>query len=265
MCVCVEMCGRRYNINEALVTGALLQLLEPLLNSSVQSTESSTVQELLSSMLHPPTEFRSHWTGATATPSQLLFSLCRSPCFSIARCATLLLKMHLTGNQREVRRRLQDEAARDGILLCELVRALSTDKRRAESRRASCQLVAALALGNSTVMDVLRRIFPPALLNDMNSNTTYDEFGNVINCGTSLDSILMSAAGGAPKLYNHHMETIQMYEKNKCRIPSEFFRCFAADAQEPELVWNADTRQDLIVRCRGYALWCCGCVAVVWL
>ena len=67
----------------------------------------------------------------------------------------------------------QDEASRDGILLVELVRALSTDKRTEDARRASCTLVERLAEGNSTVMDVLRRVLPPPLLGDVTDRATY--------------------------------------------------------------------------------------------
>ena len=41
---------------------------------------------------------------------------------------------------------------------------------------------------------------------------SYDEFGHVINCGTSLDTILMSAAAGAPQLREADESAIATYE-----------------------------------------------------
>lgn len=115
------------------------------------------------------------------------------------------------------------------------------------------------------VMDVLRRVFPPPLLGDLPvHHTSFDEFGHVINRGTSLDNVLMTAAAGGtapgvmlPTLSEADTKLIAEYEMAYCRLHDRFFDDFAATISEPELIWNQATRMELsnaLVREMRYAL-----------
>ena len=81
-----------------------------------------------------------------------LFRLTRSPCFAIAKNASLLTKMLVLEQAPAVVEQLQDAARREGVLLWQLYQALDCHSRL--QRRISSQLVSLLSHDNPRSSEV---------------------------------------------------------------------------------------------------------------
>jgi len=89
---------------------------------------------------------------ATVPVRSSLFRLTRSPCFAIAKNASLLTKMLVLEQAPAVVEQLQDAARREGVLLWQLYQALDCHSRL--QRRISSQLVSLLSHDNPRSSEV---------------------------------------------------------------------------------------------------------------
>lgn len=105
-----------------------------------------------------------------------LFLFNRSLSFSITKCSSILVKVHILEQPTELVELIQDFARKHGALVWQLYLALYTQDKG--QRRISSQLVALLTHENPRSSYVIRNIFPHALLDDQKaSQLEYDEFG----------------------------------------------------------------------------------------
>lgn len=148
-----------------LVIALVLQTMEYCLSSGKKSSPEGVVTRLLRAMKIE--EFMRHHT---------LFLFNRSLSFSIAKCSSILVKVHVLEQPSELVELIQDVARKHGALLWQLYLALyAHDKAQ---RRISSQLVALLTHENSRSSAVVRNIFPHALIDDIPiKQLDYDEFG----------------------------------------------------------------------------------------
>ncbi|TMW62203.1 hypothetical protein Poli38472_009696 [Pythium oligandrum] len=148
-----------------LVLSLVLQTLEVCLSSGKKASPERVVSQLLGAMRID--EFMRHHT---------LFLFNRSLSFSIAKCSSILVKVHVLEQPSELVELIQDFARKHGALLWQLYMSLyAQDKAQ---RRISSQLVALLTHENPRSSAVIRSVFPHALLDDIPvDQLEYDEFG----------------------------------------------------------------------------------------
>nr|CCA19797.1 conserved hypothetical protein [Albugo laibachii Nc14]CCA24391.1 conserved hypothetical protein [Albugo laibachii Nc14] len=165
-----------------LVISLGLQTLEVCLSSGKKATPERIVRELLDAMRID--EFSRH---------HAMFLYNRSLAFSIAKCSSILVKVHVLEQRSELVELIQDFARKHGALLWQLYLSLyGQDKAQ---RRISSQLVALLTHENPRSSSVIRRIFPHGLLDDLPlSQLEYDEFGRALPA-ISVDAIMKSTNG----------------------------------------------------------------------
>lgn len=165
-----------------LVISLGLQTLEVCLSSGKKATPERVIRELLDAMRID--EFSRH---------HAMFLYNRSLAFSIAKCSSILVKVHVLEQRSELVELIQDFARKHGALLWQLYLSLyGQDKAQ---RRISSQLVALLTHENPRSSSVIRRIFPHGLLDDLPlSQLEYDEFGRALPA-ISVDAIMKSTNG----------------------------------------------------------------------
>ncbi|KAF1315758.1 hypothetical protein FI667_g15773, partial [Globisporangium splendens] len=151
-----------------LVISLVLQTLEVCLSSGKKATPEKVLRELLRAMRID--EFMRH---------HALFLFNRSLSFSIAKCSSILVKIHVLEQPSELVELIQDFARKHGALVWQLYLSLyGQDKAQ---RRISSQLVALLTHENPRSSYVIRNTFPHALLDDIPvSQLEYDEFGRFL-------------------------------------------------------------------------------------
>lgn len=148
-----------------LVIALVLQTLEVCLSSGKKATPERVARDLLRAMRVD--DFARH---------HALFLFNRSLSFSITKCSSILVKVHILEQPSELVELIQDFARKHGTLVWQLYLALyAQDKAQ---RRISSQLVALLTHENPRSSYVIRNIFPHALIDDVKiSQLEYDEFG----------------------------------------------------------------------------------------
>lgn len=151
-----------------IILSLLFQILEVCLSSGKKATPERIVDQLQMKIK----EFLHHYR---------LFLFTRSVRFSIAKCASILVKVHVLEQLSEVVEILQDYARKHGGLLWQLYLSLyASDKAQ---RRISSQLVALLTHENPRSSYIIRNIFPPPLLDDLSiTQLEYDEYGHCLPC-----------------------------------------------------------------------------------
>ncbi|EGZ07371.1 hypothetical protein PHYSODRAFT_528296 [Phytophthora sojae] len=148
-----------------LVLAMVLQTLEVCLSSGKKATPERVARDLLRAMRVD--DFSRH---------HALFLFNRSLSFSITKCSSILVKVHILEQPTELVELIQDFARKHGALVWQLYLALYTQDKG--QRRISSQLVALLTHENPRSSYVIRNIFPHALLDDQKaSQLEYDEFG----------------------------------------------------------------------------------------
>ncbi|KAF1779653.1 hypothetical protein GQ600_2816 [Phytophthora cactorum] len=148
-----------------LVLVMVLQTLEVCLSSGKKATPERVARDLLRAMRVD--DFSRH---------HALFLFNRSLSFSITKCSSILVKVHILEQPTELVELIQDFSRKHGALVWQLYLAMYTQDKA--QRRISSQLVALLTHENPRSSYVIRNIFPHALLDDQKtSQLEYDEFG----------------------------------------------------------------------------------------
>ncbi|EEY54400.1 uncharacterized protein PITG_08031 [Phytophthora infestans T30-4] len=148
-----------------LVLVMVLQTLEVCLSSGKKATPERVARDLLRAMRVD--DFSRH---------HALFLFNRSLSFSVTKCSSILVKVHILEQPTELVELIQDFARKHGALVWQLYLALYTQDKA--QRRISSQLVALLTHENPRSSYIIRNIFPHALLDDQKTNKLeYDEFG----------------------------------------------------------------------------------------
>lgn len=148
-----------------LVLVMVLQTLEVCLSSGKNATPERVARDLLRAM--KVDDFSRH---------HALFLFNRSLSFSITKCSSILVKVHILEQPTELVELIQDFARKHGALIWQLYLALYTQDKA--QRRISSQLVALLTHENPRSSFVIRNVFPHSLLDDQKaSQVEYDEFG----------------------------------------------------------------------------------------
>lgn len=226
-----------------LVIALVLQTLEACLSSGKKSTPERVARELLRAM--KVEDFMRH---------HALFMFNRSLSFSIAKCSSVLVKVHVLEQPSELVEVIQDFARKHGALLWQLYLSLyAQDKAQ---RRISSQLVALLTHENPRSSFVIRNIFPHALLDDMKvSQLEYDEFGRRLPT-TNPDASSAPQRNGRKDTgldstrsrLSYGINTRSRLVKNaKCVVLlPEFFDRLAKSSASKDLVWGPHTVQELV-------------------
>ncbi len=182
-----SICGRD---EEPLLFSIVLSTFEIILNSGKRNTDARIIRTMLNSM-----------TVSNDFNRRRLFGLCRSSCIPIVKHSSILLQVSILENNSAQVRVIQDAARSDGILLWNLHMALDNHSRI--QRRISSQLgilnyllfkenmyliccifnlfnsflVALLTHEHTRNSSIIRRIFPPKLIDDCMDSVSWSEFG----------------------------------------------------------------------------------------
>ncbi|CAK4616294.1 unnamed protein product [Aphanomyces euteiches] len=166
-----------------LVLGSILSTLEVCLVSGKRSTPEKVHRDLLQSMRID--DFAHQHT---------LFSLNRSLSFSVTKNSSIMVKVHVLEQPSELVELIQDFARIQGALIWQLY--LSLGGHDQSQRRISSQLVALLTHENPRSSNLIRNIFPHALLGDIPpEKCSYDEFGRRL---PSMSSVVPLGPAPAP-------------------------------------------------------------------
>ncbi len=187
-----------------LVLSLVLQILEACLSTGKKATPERVVHQLLRAMKID--EFMRH---------QTLFLFTRSLSFSVAKCSSVLVKVHVLEQPSELVELIQDFARQHGGLLWQLYQSLyAQDKAQ---RRISSQLVALLTHENPRSSSVIRNVFPHALLNDIPiEHLDYDEFGR---CLPAFSYLMVPKSTSSKRNYNSNSEdTTNATESGRSKI-----------------------------------------------
>ncbi|OQR91654.1 hypothetical protein ACHHYP_04486 [Achlya hypogyna] len=164
-----------------LVLASTLHTLEACMSSGKKATPDGVFNNLLRAMKIE--SFANHYT---------LFAMNRSLSFAITKYSSILVKVHVLEQPSELVEQIQDFARVQGALLWQLF--LSIAGHDQSQRRISSQLVALLTHENPRSSNLIRNVFPFALLGDVPAEkTSFDEFGRRLPS-------LGAAAAGAPPL-----------------------------------------------------------------
>lgn len=237
-----------------LVISMVLQTLEVCLSSGKKATPERVSRELLRAMRID--EFMRH---------HALFLFNRSLSFSIAKCSSILVKIHVLEQPSELVELIQDFARKHGVLLWQLYLSLyGQDKAQ---RRISSQLVALLTHENPRSSYVIRNIFPHALLDDIPVRLLeYDEFGRHLPTASSADAYPNSSSnGGASTHKSNSGDLTNATESGRSKMPSgvntrarlvrnakcvvllpEFFDRLWKSYATKDLVWGPAAVEELI-------------------
>lgn len=240
-----------------LVIAMVLQTLEVCLSSGKKATPERVSRELLRAMRID--EFMRH---------HALFLFNRSLSFSIAKCSSILVKIHVLEQPSELVELIQDFARKHGVLLWQLYLALyGQDKAQ---RRISSQLVALLTHENPRSSYVVRNIFPHALLDDIPvSLLEYDEFGRHLPTSSAdfFPTSSTSSGGKKPPPTGSRGDLTNATESGRSKLPSgvntrarlvrsskcvvllpEFFDRLWKSYATKDLVWGPAAVEELIHR-----------------
>ncbi|RLN96527.1 hypothetical protein BBJ28_00003471 [Nothophytophthora sp. Chile5] len=231
-----------------LVIALVLQTLEVCLSSGKKASPERVARDLLRAMRVD--DFSRH---------HALFLFNRSLSFSIAKCSSILVKMHVLEQPSELVELIQDFARKHGTLVWQLYLSLyAQDKAQ---RRISSQLVALLTHENPRSSYVIRNIFPHALLDDVKINQLeYDEFGRHVptaNPQLFLKSNLSHKNGGRRDItnatesgrskLNYGINTrSRLVRSAKCVVLlPEFFDRLGKSYTTKDLVWGPSAVEEL--------------------
>lgn len=239
-----------------LVISMVLQTLEVCLSSGKKATPERVSRELLRAMRID--EFMRH---------HALFLFNRSLSFSIAKCSSILVKIHVLEQPSELVELIQDFARKHGVLLWQLYLSLyGQDKAQ---RRISSQLVALLTHENPRSSYVIRNTFPHALLDDISvSLLEYDEFGRHLPTASSefypdsssssitpqknqgngsRGDITNATESGRSKMSSGMNTRARLVKNSKCVVllPEFFDRLWKSYATK-DLVWGPTAVEELI-------------------
>lgn len=239
-----------------LVISMVLQTLEVCLSSGKKATPERVSRELLRAMRID--EFMRH---------HALFLFNRSLSFSIAKCSSILVKIHVLEQPSELVELIQDFARKHGVLLWQLYLSLyGQDKAQ---RRISSQLVALLTHENPRSSYVIRNVFPHALLDDIPvSLLEYDEFGRHLpTASADFFPNSSSSSGGGHKSNGSRGDITNATESGRSKMPSgvntrarlvrnskcvvllpEFFDRLWKSYATKDLVWGPAAVEELIHR-----------------
>ncbi|GMF28129.1 unnamed protein product [Phytophthora lilii] len=233
-----------------LVLAMVLQTLEVCLSSGKKATPERVVRDLLRAMRVD--DFSRH---------HALFLFNRSLSFSITKCSSILVKVHILEQPTELVELIQDFARKHGALVWQLYLALYTQDKA--QRRISSQLVALLTHENPRSSYVIRNIFPHALLDDQKtSQLEYDEFGRHLptanpelyakNSGASHKNgnrrdITNATESGRSKL-SYGINTRARLARNvkHAVLLPEFFDRLGKTYATKDLVWGPNAVEELI-------------------
>lgn len=239
-----------------LVISLVLQTLEVCLSSGKKATPEKVLRELLRAMRID--EFMRH---------HALFLFNRSLSFSIAKCSSILVKIHVLEQPSELVELIQDFARKHGALVWQLYLSLyGQDKAQ---RRISSQLVALLTHENPRSSYVMRNVFPHALLDDIPvSQLEYDEFGRHLPTASSelypnsssssmspqksqshgrRGDITNATESGRSKMSSGINTRARLVKNSKCVVllPEFFDRLWKSYATK-DLVWGPNAVEELI-------------------
>ncbi|CAH0482112.1 unnamed protein product [Peronospora belbahrii] len=235
-----------------LVLAMVLQTLEVCLSSGKKATPERVVKDLLRAMRFD--DFSRHHS---------LFLFNRSLSFSITKCSSILVKVHILEQPTELVELIQDFARKHGALVWQLYLALYTQDKA--QRRISSQLVALLTHENPRSSYVIRNIFPHALLDDQKvTQLEYDEFGRhlptantelytksngVSNKNGSRREITNATENGHSKI-SYGITTrarLARNAKHAVLLP-EFFDRLGKTHATKDLVWGPNAVEELICK-----------------
>ncbi|DAZ95764.1 TPA: hypothetical protein N0F65_010266 [Lagenidium giganteum] len=242
-----------------LVLSLILQTLEVCLSSGKKATPERVARELLRAMRVE--DFMRH---------HALFLFNRSLSFAVAKCSSILVKVHVLEQPSELVELIQDFARKHGALLWQLYLSLyAQDKAQ---RRISSQLVALLTHENARSSAVIRNIFPHALLDDLSiSHLEYDEFGRFIPtpgpdhkssgnspqkkqraAGVDGEDITNATETGRSKVSYGINTRAKLVKNSKCVVLlPEFFDRLKESAATKDLMWGPNAVEELIHKLEG--------------
>lgn len=241
-----------------LTLSLVLQTLEVCLSSGKKATPERVAREMLRAMRVD--EFMRH---------HALFLFTRSLSFSISKCSSILVKVHVLEQPSELVELIQDFARKHGALLWQLYLSLyAQDKAQ---RRISSQLVALLTHENPRSSFVIRNMFPHALLDDLPiSQLEYDEYGRHLPTpgveviskatpssqrrhanGTRGDTTNATESGRSKMNYGINTRA-RIVKNSKCVVLlPEFFDRLKKSYATKDLVWGSNAVEELIRKLEG--------------
>ncbi|KAI9916848.1 hypothetical protein PsorP6_018131 [Peronosclerospora sorghi] len=231
-----------------LVLAMVLQTLEVCLSSGKKATPERVARDLLRAMRLD--DFSRH---------HALFLFNRSLSFSITKCSSVLVKVHILEQPTELVELIQDFARKHGALVWQLYLALYTQDKA--QRRISSQLVALLTHENPRSSFVVRNIFPHALLDDQkNSHLEYDEFGRYFvtadnyarnngashKNGSRRDATNTTESGRSKLSYGINTRARLARNVKHAVLLPEFFDRLGKVCATKDLVWGPKAVEELI-------------------
>ncbi|KDO35220.1 hypothetical protein SPRG_00066 [Saprolegnia parasitica CBS 223.65] len=171
-----------------LVLSSMLRTLEACMSSGKKATPDVVFSNLLRAMNIE--SFGSHYT---------LFAMNRSLSFAITKYSSTLVKVHVLEQPSELVESIQDFARVQGALLWQLY--LSVSGHDQSQRRISSQLLALLTHENPRSSNLIRNVFPFALLGDVPAEKmSFDEFGRHLPSAVSASSSSAVPLSSVPDL-----------------------------------------------------------------
>ena len=168
-----------------------------------------------------------------------LFELARSNCFAIALKTTIILKVIFTQITAEQLLSVQDTARQQLSLLYQIFQ--SVNSRLKQQRNESAELVGLMCEGNQESMNLIRRIFPVGIVNSLES--TAEKQQRKVGRGRLLKSSQQSSGGGGSS---------SDLTANKLKLNwVGLFKAISKDFRTPTVLWNADTRNEVISAISG--------------
>ncbi|KAL8011482.1 hypothetical protein Plhal710r2_c051g0156991 [Plasmopara halstedii] len=235
-----------------LVLVMVLQTLEVCLSSGKKATPERVARDLLRAM--KVDDFSRH---------HALFLFNRSLSFSITKCSSILVKVHILEQPTELVELIQDFARKHGALVWQLYLALYTQDKA--QRRISSQLVALLTHENPRSSFVIRNIFPHSLLDDQKvSQVEYDEFGrhlptanselhgkhhaNLHKSGGRRDMTNLMESGRSNLSYGINTRSRLARNAKHAVLLPEFFDRVGKSYATKDLVWGPYAVEELITK-----------------
>lgn len=219
-----------------LVIPILLQSLEVCLSSGKKSTPERVGRELLNAMRIE--DFPRHHT---------LFQMNHSLAYSIAKCSSVLVKVHVLEQPSELVEIIQDFARVNGTLIWQLYLSLCAQDKA--QRRISSQLVALLTHENPRTSNIIRNIFPHSMLDDLPAHDLqFDEFGRALPSvynETRSEDMLDSDVNRTLAL--NFSSRVQIAKNTKCAVLlPEFFEKLSQSYSTKDLMWGPPAVSELV-------------------
>ena len=198
--------------NHTLVISCLLDILVSQLSTHSNTTAPNWFKEITPKM-------------SRGRVLITLFELARSPCFAIALKTATVLKVILNQIAPDQFPQIQDSARQQLSLLYQIFQAV--DSRLKIQRNESAQLVGLMAEGNNESMKLISRIFPSGLMRIL-------ETPQVEKKKQSRNPLKRSTASNTQSESRIKLNWV------------EFFKAIGRDERKPTLLWNTDTRNEVI-------------------